>query len=172
MGNRFDFLRRAPIFVLVMCFLVMNAILASPWRLGVSIQKFRGDPYCLPEWFYLVRHGIDHVPQRGDYILGAMPAIDLGVGPKAGAAIVKRVVGIPGDTITIQGTDLYINGHFIDRLWLAKSIPGRTPESFQTSYTLGKNQFFVYGREHESFDSRYWGPLDGENIRGFVIPLF
>ncbi|MBS0516067.1 MAG: signal peptidase I [Proteobacteria bacterium] len=49
-------------------------------------------------------HGAD--PQRGDIVI--FPS------PKDGMTLVKRVIGLPGDTITLRGEHLYINGNPLD----------------------------------------------------------
>ena len=110
----------------------------------------------------------------GHYVLARMPATGLGVGARPGDRIVKRVRAVAGDTVKVEGTELYINGKHQDndRLWLAKSIPGKEPGDFDREVTLGDGELFLMGTTRESFDSRYWGPVKREAILGSAIPLF
>jgi type IV secretory pathway protease TraF len=43
---------------------------------------------------------------------------------------------------------------------------------WQGCHQLQDGQVFVLGTHAESFDSRYFGPIDGEQITGAAIPLF
>jgi signal peptidase I len=52
-------------------------------------------------------------PERGEIITFTEPNPE-------GKALVKRVVGIPGDTIMITGTDLYVNGKKLEREYIEK----------------------------------------------------
>ena len=88
-----------------------------------------------------------------------------------GTLVEEHIIGVPGDTIRIQGTELWINGEHTDRLWLAKSLPGKTVGDYDTEMVLPPGQYFVMGTTHESFDSRYWGPLHREAIIGTARPL-
>lgn len=71
-------------------------------------------------------------PKRGDIITFTEP------GPEK-KALVKRVVGVPGDTIFIHGKNLYVNGHKLDREETGKvsyySSRGRIEETTQYEET-------------------------------------
>jgi signal peptidase I len=79
---------------------------------------------------------------------------------------VKRVVGIPGDTVEASGGTLYINGKKYDKRFTKdfdlKEISGRV--------TVPEKKFFVLGdnRSH-STDSRSFGFVDADTIKGKVI---
>lgn len=142
----------------------------SDYRLGFDVQRFTGEPVCLSYFAFLIHYG-ETTPRVGDFVVAAMPDTGLPIGGRPGASIVKKVMGVPGDHIRIEGTELYINGLPVDRLWLAKSIPGKKIGDFDTSITLGPDQYFLMGTTKESFDSRYWGPVSGASIRGSARPL-
>lgn len=88
-----------------------------------------------------------------------------------------RVVGLPGETVDIEGGSVFINGR-------AKTTPGhirisgyRKPENPGSSglgpvlfpYTVPPNHFFVLGDNvGNALDSRYWGGLEASKIVGKV----
>ncbi|HEY79857.1 MAG TPA: signal peptidase I [Anaerolineae bacterium] len=95
-------------------------------------------------------------PDRGDIIVFQYP-----FGPERD--FVKRIIGLPGETIAIQNGQVFIDG---------KPLP---PETYVQNHsseqygpvTLGKDEFFVMGDNRTgSSDSRSWGPLQGHFIIG------
>jgi signal peptidase I len=80
---------------------------------------------------------------------------------------VKRVVGVPGDTIELRGPVLVRNSSVVEEPYLsaepAYSVPNAGP------LTLGAGEFFVLGDNRgNSNDSRYVGPLTSSAISGRV----
>ena len=70
--------------------------------------------------------------------------------------IIKRVYGMPGETIRIENSKIYINAF------------GET--SFVSDLTLEDDEYFVLGDNREiSKDSRVIGPIKKENIKGVTI---
>lgn len=141
-------------------------------RIGLDVQRLIGQPACMPSIVYLWHPGLPAWPKVGEYIIARMPVTGLGVGARPGDRIVKRVMAIEGDTVKVESTELYINGSHTERLWLAKSIPGKKPGDFDRDITIGEGELFLMGSTKESFDSRYWGPIKREQILGSAIPLF
>ncbi len=75
--------------------------------------------------------------------------------------IIKRVVGLPGETISIENSKIYINGRLI------KDKFGKGKTSDYKKVKLSKNEYFVLGDNREdSMDSRYYGPINKKNIKG------
>ncbi len=80
---------------------------------------------------------------------------------------VKRIIGLPGETVQIVGSDIYINDILLNEDY------GKNPIDYQglaaAPLTLGQDEFFVLGDNREvSKDSRYEevGPVLRENIGG------
>jgi signal peptidase I len=120
-----------------------------------------------------------HAVGRGDIVVFARPADENCGGPPV-ADLVKRVIGLPGETISLQkqGSKSYvmINGKRLDETWLPASVQGTTlpgpegtPYNLSVPYTIPANQYFMMGDNRgDSCDSRYWGPIPRSLIVGKV----
>lgn len=103
-----------------------------------------------------------HKPEIGDVFVFKPP-------PAAGKTqnFIKRIVGLPGDTIEIRNGKLYRNGmaaaneDYVKRA-LAKMSPQRIPP-----FKVPEGHVFAMGDNRDrSSDSRVWGPVPIENIKG------
>ena len=127
-------------------------------------------------------------PQRGD--------IAVFFSPKDGTRLVKRVIGLPGDTIELRNDELFINGQSVDCTTLPPKISEPIPELerahslFATEklpthphaimaingipamrtfgpVPIAADQYFMMGDNRDnSFDSRYFGTVDRSQIVG------
>ncbi len=83
---------------------------------------------------------------------------------------VKRVIGLPGETIQIVGDDIYIDGELLEEDYGKQAITyqGIAEEPL----TLGADEYFLMGDNRKvSFDSRYEevGPVKRELIAGKAV---
>jgi len=78
---------------------------------------------------------------------------------------VKRIIGLPGETIQIQGDDIYINGQILEENYGKDPI---TDEGIASEpIVLAEDEFFVLGDNREvSEDSRIFGPVAKKNLGG------
>ncbi|MFG6328572.1 MAG: signal peptidase I [Lachnospiraceae bacterium] len=83
---------------------------------------------------------------------------------------IKRVIGLPGETVQIKGEDIYINDKKIEENF--GKDPIADPGIAEKPVKLGDDEFFVLGDNRTvSEDSRYEkvGPVKRENIEGRAI---
>lgn len=101
-------------------------------------------------------------PERADVIILRPP-------DNPNYTYIKRVIGLPGETIKISHSRVYINNQLLEEKYLPieeKTLIG-SDEKMALERTLAKNEYFVMGdnRDH-STDSRDFGVLPRENIVG------
>jgi len=81
---------------------------------------------------------------------------------------VKRIVGMPGDTIEIRGGDVYLDG----KLLYEDYLPSDLKTNLDGVWTLSENQYFIIGDNRpNSNDSRSFGPVDKRFILGKAITI-
>lgn len=102
---------------------------------------------------------------------------------KIGKSIVKRVIGLPGETIVYRDDTLFIDNIVFDEFFLDQDYINETVNDYglrnftdNFQYTLGNDEFFVLGDNRvKSTDSRTIGPISIEEITGrhglIVYPL-
>jgi signal peptidase I len=117
-------------------------------------------------------HGVG----RGDIVVFSRPPAENCAGPPV-ADLVKRVIGLPGETISLSGHGyVLINGKRLNETWLPKAVQGTTypgptghPYSLDHPYKIPSGDYFMMGDNRgDSCDSRFWGPISKSLIVGKV----
>jgi len=116
-----------------------------------------------------------HGVERSNVVVFSTPPDEHCAGPPV-ANLVKRVIGLPGETISLSGGQVYINGKLLAEPWLPASEqkvttpgPSSEPYALQRSFKVPSGDVFVMGDNRtESCDSRYWGPIAKSTIVGQV----
>src|ERR687885_1418994 len=84
--------------------------------------------------------------------------------------LIKRVVGLPGDEISVQDGTLFVNGERQEEPYVNKQLPDTS--SFGPM-TVPEGKVFVMGDNRaNSLDSRFFGPVPLENIEGKAFFVF
>lgn len=101
-------------------------------------------------------------PEAGDVIVFHSPVVE-------GEDLVKRVVAVAGDTVSVHDGDLYVNGSAIDEPYLKdQDFAGEYPET-----TIPPGTVFAMGdNRNNSGDSRLFGPVDEDAIIGCAFVVY
>lgn len=93
-------------------------------------------------------------PQRGDIIVfHPEESVD--------EDVVKRIIGLPGETVSIEAGQVYVNGVLLEEPYIA------TPARYAGVWEVPEGHYFVLGdNRNNSQDSHSWGALEGEQIIG------
>jgi len=97
---------------------------------------------------------------------------------------IKRVIGLPGETVELREKKVYINGTPLNEPYVHFLAPPRSGTEFNevTSFdvrerygpvTVPPNQYFVMGDNRDnSQDSRYWGFLPRDLVKGKALVIY
>ncbi len=97
-------------------------------------------------------------PQRGDVVVLKDP----GGGP---IPLIKRVVGLPGERVTVAQGRVYIDGKLLDEPYLAQDTEGAS----RTWIVPPLNIFVMGDNRGNSRDSRYFGPVPLDSVLGHAV---
>jgi signal peptidase I len=97
-------------------------------------------------------------PQRGQVIIFNPPV-------ESEIPYIKRVIGLPGDTVEIKDGTVSINGTPINEPYILQEPPQNNKDYGPT--VLSDDEYFVLGdNRNNSSDSRSWGPIKRNDIIG------
>ncbi len=114
---------------------------------------------------------IRHKLKRGDIIVFIYPKDER-------IDFVKRIIGLPGDSIEIRNKALYINGILFEEDYVSHGDPQIIPADKNPRDNLGpiilpSNSIFVMGDNRDaSFDSRFWGFVEMSKVKGKVARIY
>ncbi len=114
-------------------------------------------------------------PRRGDIIVFKYP-------DEPERDFIKRVIGLPGETVELRNKKVYINGQPIDEPYVHFLSPPSSDYQEVTSFdvrerygpvSVPQDQYFVMGDNRDnSQDSRYWGFLPRGYIKGRAALIY
>lgn len=101
-------------------------------------------------------------PQRGDVVVFHAP-------PPYDGDFIKRIIGLPGETVMVRDGFVYINQEKLEEEYLPSNF-STTEKSFLREgviYTVPEDYYIVFGDNRDnSSDSREWGPVSVKAIVG------
>lgn len=129
---------------------------------------FHLDTWALVDWLPLVEHEEENViypfdpPERGDIIVFDAPVNG------ADKPYIKRVIGLPGETVEIHDGGVYINGQRLDEEYLGgEETWCDRPGQPCPTVVVPEGAVFVLGDNRDnSSDSRQFGPVSVDSIIG------
>ena len=140
----------------------------------IPIRLFVISPFVVDgESMYPTFHNMDYLivdeivydfakPQRGDVIVFRYP-------DDPAIFYIKRVIGLPGETVAINHGIVTITETNGSKLTLKEPYVVNEDTTYTNSVTLGPKQYFVMGDNRpNSSDSRVWGPVPRHDIIGRV----
>ena len=118
-----------------------------------------------------------HGVHRGDIVVFKRPPLEEQDFPD----LVKRVIGLPGESVSTQNGHVYINGKLLSEPWLSpgpSSYTGALPDdqhpqfNMPGPFTVPAGEYFVMGDNRtDSEDSRYFGPIQQSLIVGRSVAV-
>ena len=189
-------------FPVILAVLLLRSFLVEPFRIpsgSMMPTLLVGDFILVNKYAYGIRLPVLNTkiidigePERGDVVVFRYPK-------DPSVDYIKRVIGLPGDTIRYANKVVYVNGQPAGQVpsgvYLGKgsgvSMSGaskrreqlgdlqhdilvmpRTP-GVQGQYMVGENEYFVMGDNRDnSNDSRYWGTVPEENLVGKAFRIW
>ncbi len=101
-------------------------------------------------------------PERGDIVLFEDPA-------GGETPLIKRTIGLPGETVEFRGGDLFINGALVEEPYINDPAPNTTFGPVE----VPEGHYFVMGDNRDgSLDSRVFGPIPEESLIGEALFRF
>jgi signal peptidase I len=99
-------------------------------------------------------------PERGDVIVFDFPQ-------NITEEYIKRVIGLPGEVVTIENGKIYVNGQILNEPYI------ETAPRYEGEWTVMEDSLFVLGdNRNNSSDSHNWGFVPLENVVGEALLIY
>ena len=141
--------------------------LSLRFMINISTVRVRQNGYSmgttLPDASYILADRLAYDqkdPQRGDIIIFSFPL-------DTSQDLIKRVIGLPGETIAVQEGVVTINGTPLEESYITE-LP-----LYAGTWVVPEGQYFVLGdQRNDSRDSHQWGFLPRENIIAKAVWIY
>lgn len=141
---------RETVFMVLAIYTFVNLIAPRYIVEGASMQP----NFETGEWIIVSRLSyLLGQPRRGDVVI-----LDF---PEPQEDLIKRLIGLPGETIAVHDGLVYVDGVPLDEPYI-DDLP-----RYDSEWTLGPNEYFVLGdNRNHSRDSHVFGPITADKIIG------
>jgi signal peptidase I len=145
------------ILIAVVLFIGINAITARIRVDGHSMfPTFKDGEFVIVE---KITYRFNN-PQRGDVIVFHYPH-------NPGQEFIKRIIGLPGETVAIQGGVVYINDMPLAEPYI------NAPPAYEDAWQIPVGEYFVLGdNRNNSSDSHNWGTVPLDYIIGKAVFVY
>lgn len=134
-----------------------------------SVRFFVDGPSMEPTFYSNQRVIVSRVsyflrqPARGEIAVFQSPDRP-GVDPP----LIKRIIGLPGETVTMRDREIHIDGRPLDEPYV--NGPCQASRCPDKEWVLGANEFFLVGdNRNRSRDSRVFGPINRAQLVGEAV---
>lgn len=141
----------------VVMFAVINAVSARIRVDGASMEPTleTGEFVIVNKLAYMLG-----TPQVGDVIVFHFPR-------DPDQEYIKRVIGLPGDQVTVQGGTVLVNGQPLAEEYIA------APPAYESTWNVPPDSLFVLGdNRNNSSDSHNWGPVPLDYVVGKAVFVY
>jgi signal peptidase I len=163
----------------ILIVLAIKAWVVNPYRIPSSSMEptlhcAKPAPGCEAQFSdrVLANRFIYHFrnPKRGEIIVFQTPP-EAKIRCGAGGTFVKRLIGLPGETVSERDGIVYINGVELKEPYIAADRRDHEPP--RTWAKIPKGYYFFMGDNRaQSCDSRVWGPVPRGNLVGEVFFVY
>jgi len=124
---------------------------------SMSETLVQGDFVMANTWAFSSR-----TPDRGEVVVFRYPQ-------NPSVVFAKRVIGLPGETVSIEHGAVRIDGEWLSELYVQPENNRRSGFDQPEPYRVPANAYFMMGDNRDnSYDSRLWGAVRAEDILGSV----
>jgi signal peptidase I len=148
---------------LVLALVLRNFAVASYFIPSGSMENTLkpGDLLIADKFSYKV---LGREPDRGDVMIFVYPGKD----EHGRVDFIKRIIGLPGDTVRVTDGEVYVNNEKLTEPYIKEK-----PYNDFDETTVPENQFFAMGdNRNHSRDSRSWGFVPRKNLEGRALFVF
>ena len=136
-----------------------NSLVTDGWGLNQSNILLAGDYIIVDTWRFK-----DEEPANGDIVVFRAP--------ESGISYIKRIAGMPGDSVSLQGDQLARNGQIVSEPYTIYEGSGQVRQPIP-ELNVRPNQYLLLGdNRNNSRDSRHFGLVPRENIVGRIAHIY
>ncbi len=146
------------ILALLLALIIRGYLVETYLVYGPSMEPslFEGERLLVNKLVYRFRD-----PAPGEVIVFREPGVD-------GRNLVKRVVAVDGQMIEVRNGDVFLDGNLVRESFVISPSSDTIP-----THQVPDGTIFVMGDNRaNSLDSRYFGPVDTESVRGRAFIIF